>query len=502
MRDLMGFVESLGRPRITLLGDFMLDRYIYGDCRRISQEAPVPVLRVVRQESNCGGAASVAVDIIALGADVSCIGTVGADEAGEDLVSRLIAAGAKTAAILKVPNRPTTTKTRLIGLAQQRHQQQIMRVDEEDASPLEDTVLASIRSAVRSELRRCSVLAIEDCNKAVLTDVTAPQIIADARAAGATVLVDPAAIADYGRYRGASLLTPNRQEAELATGVLISDDDSCRRAAERILYATQAQAVVITLDKQGAFLQCAGQPGKRLTTRERQVYDVTGAGDVVLAMLAVAAAGGADWETAVALANVAGGLEVERFGVVPITRHEVLDELAMQKRQQHGKVVDVKTLMAEVRRLHAAGKTIVWTNGCFDILHAGHVEYLNFARRQGDALIVGVNSDRSVRLNKGPNRPIVGEQDRAEVLAALGCVDYVVIFDDETPIRMIEKIAPNVLVKGADWAGAVVGQDIVEAAGGTVVLAELRPERSTTNIINKVANVYGNAPNCQPEKPE
>ena len=485
--------------RICLLGDFMLDRYLYGACDRVSQEAPVPVLHVIQRESRCGGAASVAAGILALGGQVDCIGVIGRDAAGNKLLNHLVSAGAQTAALIKVDGRPTTTKDRLIGLAQHRHQQQMMRVDEESASPVTAKVLTSIRAAVRSDLGEGRVLAIEDYDKGVVTDAWGPQIIADARRAGAVVLVDPAKIADYDRYRGATLLTPNREEAELATGVAIVDEASLERAAEQIMLSTQAEVVTITLDKEGAYLKCRDLPGKLLATRAREVYDVSGAGDAVLAMLCVALGGGADWETAVALANVTGGLEVAQFGVVPVRREEVMAELASQKRQQHGKVVDRRTLLAEVKRLRKAGRSVVWTNGCFDVVHAGHTEYLNFARRQGDALIVAVNSDASVKQNKGPGRPIVAQEDRAEVLAALECVDYVVIFDEQSPIKLIESVLPDVLVKGAHWQGAVVGQEEVEAAGGRVVLAEIRPDRSTTNIINKIAELYGNGSQDTPE---
>ncbi len=492
MQDLLEFVEALGRPPVALLGDFMLDRYLYGDCERVSQEAPVPVLRVVRREPGCGGAASVAANVLALGAAVECFGVAGQDVRGEELLSMLTTAGAKTSGLLKLPDRPTTTKERLVGLAQHRIEQQMMRVDDEDTSPLTPEVLATLRTGVRSVLGDCRVLAIQDHNKGVVDDEATPKIIADARAAGVPVLVDPAKIADYRRYRGATLLTPNREESQVATGIAIVDDASLERAAERIIEITAAEGVLVTLDKEGAYLKPAGLPGKRFGARARQVYDNCGAGDMVLAALCVALAGGADWATATALANVAGGLEVERFGVVPVKREEIVQELLLEKRQQHGKVVPLVELAAAVRRLKEAGQSVVWTNGCFDIIHAGHVQYLNFARRQGDALVVGVNSDASVRENKGPDRPIVGEEDRAEVLAALECVDYVLIFDDETPLGLIKQLQPDVLVKGADWKGAVVGQAEVEAAGGRVVLAQLREGRSTTNVISRIAEIYGN----------
>ncbi len=496
MQDLLEFLGSLGRPRIALVGDFMLDRYVYGDVERINPEAPVPVLRVVRRESFCGAAGSVAADILALGGTARCIGVIGADANGDQLAGMIQACGGETEGLIRLDDRPTTAKSRMVGLAQHRHPQQMVRVDDEDTSPLAADVHESLRQAVDEALKDCSVLAVEDYNKGVITAETTPEIIADARAAGVAVLVDPALIDDYSRYRGCTLLTPNRFEAQLASGVEIVDDATLDEAAERIIEAAGADGVVITLDKEGAYLKPAGQPGQKLPGQARQVYEVSGAGDMVLAMLCVALAGGAEWDVAVALANVAGGLAVERFGIIPVSRSEVVGRLALDKRQQHGKVVTTEQLVAEVERLHADGKQVVWTNGCFDILHAGHVEYLNFARRQGDTLIVGVNSDASVKANKGAGRPIVGAGDRAEVLAGLECVDYVVVFDEPTPLEMIHRIVPDVLVKGVDWAGAVVGQAEVEAAGGRVVLAELKQGCSTTDIIEKIAKVYGNSTEC------
>ncbi len=498
MQDLIEFVGSLGRPQVALLGDFMLDRYLYGYCERVSQEAPVPVLRVVSRASGPGGAASVAAGVLAMGGGVQCLGVIGSDAAGEELLGHLGRLGAETDSLIRLTDRPTATKDRLVGLAQHRHQQQMMRVDEEDTSPLADDVHDRLRAAAQVAVADGGVLAIQDHDKGVISESATPQLIADARSSGATVVVDPAKIDDYRRYRGATLLTPNRQECELASEVSIVDDASAAAAAERILHITEADAVVITLDKEGAYLKVAGEAGKRFGAQARQVYDITGAGDTVLAALSVALAGGADRAAAVAMAMVAGGLAVERFGVVAVSRQQVLDTLALEKRQQHGKVISREELMAEVERLRGSNRAIVWTNGCFDILHAGHVEYLNFARRQGDALIVGVNSDASVRQNKGPGRPIVAAEDRAEVLAALECVDYVVLFDEPTPLALIEAIRPDVLVKGADWKGAVVGQEAVEAAGGRVALAELRPGRSTTKVINRIAELYGNGSDDTP----
>ncbi len=485
MHHLIDLVERFGSPRIALVGDFMLDQYLYGDTERISPEAPVPVLRVVQREARPGGAGSVAADMLALGAQVSCIGVVGQDAAGEELMGQLAAAGAETVTLTRLPGRPTTLKQRLVGLAQHRHRQQMLRLDEEADDPLDESVLATIRGSLRSVLPRCQAVALEDYDKGVLTDASAPQLIADVRSAGLPVVVDPARIADYRRYRGASLLTPNRSEAALASGISITDEDSLRRCAERLMLSAEAEAVVITLDKEGAYLARRGEGGQRIATRQRTVYDVAGAGDAVLAMLAVAAAEGCDWANAVALANVAGGLEVERFGVVPISRQEVLEELRHEVGLRGAKVTQRGKLAAEVARRRARGETIAFTNGCFDLLHLGHVRYLQQAREQAACLIVAINSDASVRRLKGPSRPVIGQRERAEMLAALECVDYVTVFEEDTPMPLLELLRPDVLVKGGTTP-VIVGREFVESYGGKVMNVGLVEGLSTTEIINRI----------------
>ena len=486
MQDLITLFERFGSPRVALVGDFMLDKYVYGDTERISPEAPVPVFRVVRGESRTGGCGNVAAAILALGGQVTCIGVVGQDAAGEELASLLIGGGADVSALIRLPGRQTTVKTRYVGLAQHRHAQQILRVDEESAAPLPEAVHGTIRGAVRSQLKSCKALAIEDYDKGMLTDQSTPQLIADARAAGAAVLVDPARIRDYRRYRGCTLLTPNRYEAEMGSGVKITDDASLERAARQLLMITEAAAVVITLDKEGAYLQTA-QGGRRIPTRPRTVYDVAGAGDEVLAMLAVALAEGCAFDQAVALANVAGGLEVEKFGVVAVRREEVLAEMRQMLGLRGGKVTERKRLAEDLGRRRAQGQRVVFTNGCFDLLHMGHVQYLQQARELGNCLVVAINSDDSVRRLKGPSRPVIGQAERAAMLAALECVDYVTVFDEDTPIPLLELLRPEILVKGGTTP-VIVGREQVEAYGGKALNLPAVEGLSTTDIINRITN--------------
>ncbi|MCE5278900.1 MAG: D-glycero-beta-D-manno-heptose 1-phosphate adenylyltransferase [Planctomycetaceae bacterium] len=488
MDRLVSILERFGRPRVALVGDFMLDRYIYGNVDRLSPEAPVPVLNVGRREVHPGGAASVAAAMLALDAEVCCVGVIGKDSHGEELVRLL--GEADTMSLMRLYDRCTTVKCRYVGLAQHRHAQQMLRVDEEQAGELPEEVGNRLVAALRGVVQGCKVVALQDYDKGVLTDTTAPEFINVARKAGADVVVDPARIRSYRRYLGATLLTPNRYEAELASGVTITDEESMARAAREIIREAEAQAVIITLDREGAFLFTREGVARRIATKPRSVYDVTGAGDEVLAMMAVAIANRCNLTDAVELANVAGGLEVERFGVVPITRDEVLAELHKMIGLRGSKVLARRSLLHELARLRQGGHTIVFTNGCFDLLHMGHVRYLAQARTMGTALVVAINSDESVQRLKGPSRPIIPAAERAEMLGALECVDYVTIFDEDTPETLLELIKPDILVKGGTTA-VIVGQDIVENYGGRVLTLQQVEGLSTTAIIGRIMEQSG-----------
>ncbi len=485
MQQLMELLAGFGSPRVALLGDFMLDRYVYGDVERISPEAPVPVLRVLRTDSRAGGAGNVATAVLALGGTVSCIGVRGDDAEGEELAKLLVAAGGETGALTRLAGRRTIIKTRYVGLAQHRNEQQSLRVDHDPTEPLAAAVCTSLVSAVRGEARSCGLLAIQDHDKGLVTDETGPKLIAAAAEASVPVVVDPARVTDYARYRGATVLTPNRYEAHMATGIEATDEASLTRAGRRILDVTGAEAVLITLDRGGTFLLRREGEARHLATRPRAVSDGTGAGDEVLAMVSLALAAGGDCAQAGALANVAGGLEVERFGVVPIARQEVMDELQRMVGLRGSKVVSRGTLAEQVARRQQRGETVVFTNGCFDLLHMGHVRYLQQARELGSCLIVAINSDDSVRRLKGPDRPIIGQDERAEMLGSLECVDYVTVFDEETPLELLELLKPDLLAKGGTTP-KIVGRELVEGYGGRVVKLERVEGLSTTQIIDRI----------------
>jgi D-beta-D-heptose 7-phosphate kinase/D-beta-D-heptose 1-phosphate adenosyltransferase len=485
-QKLLKTVTNLGSPTVLLVGDFMLDSYVYGDALRISPEAPVPVLKVVKREFSCGGAGSVAADLAALGAKPVCLGVIGSDTNGVMLTKMLTAAGADVANLMIVEERPTISKQRLIGLAQHRHRQQLIRIDEEVTEPLEQKYHSEFVRIFSSKLPTADIVCLQDYNKGVLSPALCSELIKLARAAGKKVLVDPAPISDYSKYAGATLITPNRLETSLAVGFGVETLDNAREAADILAKRLDLDAAVITLDKEGAWLK-AESISQLVPTVPRTVYDVTGAGDVVLATLAVTLAAGCDYVTAVQIANIAGGIEVEKFGVATVTVDEMVNEIISQNRGKAGKIRDIDSLLQELNWHRCQKDTIVFTNGCFDVLHRGHIEYLQFCKAQGNIVVLGLNSDSSVKKIKGPDRPINNQHDRAAVLAALESVDYVVTFDEPDPLAIITKVHPDILVKGEDWAvKGVIGRGFVESYGGKVVLAKLINGKSSTATIEKM----------------
>jgi D-beta-D-heptose 7-phosphate kinase/D-beta-D-heptose 1-phosphate adenosyltransferase len=484
---LLKTIGNLGSPKIVVVGDFTLDVYVYGDAACISPEAPVPILKVTETEYRCGAAASVAADIAALGATPVCIGVVGQDGHGEILRDKLTALGADTTGLYEVAGRPTITKQRLVGLAQHRHKQQLLRIDQEAGEPLPSEITDRIIERYRQRLAQADVVCLQDYDQGLLAPGPCKRMIGLAREADRRVLVDPVLGRECSQYRGATMLTPNRQEAAAAVGFAIETASDAARAAQRLLEDLELEAVVITLDKEGAYL-ATGEIEELAPAKSRNVYDVTGAGDVVLATLAVSLAGGSDYLTAVHLANLAGGIEVGKFGAVPVTISEMVREIAEQYGARNTKLRSLDSLLEELKWMRSRGRTIVFANGCFDVIHRGHIEYLSFCKAQGDVLIVGLNSDSSVRALKGPDRPVNNQSDRATVLSGLEAVDLITIFDDPSVLGLVKQVRPDVLVKGGDWGGkqGVVGWEFVESYGGRVMLAPLVEGKSSTSTIERM----------------
>jgi D-beta-D-heptose 7-phosphate kinase/D-beta-D-heptose 1-phosphate adenosyltransferase len=490
--ELAELVHRLGQPRVLVIGDLMLDRYVWGDAERISQEAPVILLHADRREERLGGASSVATMLRALGARVALAGVVGPDHDGVRIRQALLELGIDDESVLVDPERPSTVKERYIGRAQQRHPQQMIRVDYEVRAPLSAAREHELSTAIARQMRRADVVLISDYDKGVCTPGLLASAIAGARAHGRRVLADPLRGSDYRKYHGCSAITPNRLEAGLATGRALTSSAAALLSAAQLREQLDLEAAIVTLDREGMALSHADGRLEVFPTRPRQVYDITGAGDMVLAVLGMALAAGADYGPAIRLANVAGGLEVEKVGAATVTREEILHDLLRADASRAAtscleKVRVRAALVQELQRRRALGQRIAFTNGCFDVLHAGHVQYLQEARAQADLLVVGLNGDAAVRALKGPGRPVHSVEARALVLTALQAVDFLTVFDEPTPLELIQTVRPDVLVKGADYRkDQVVGADFVESYGGRVHLAPLREGHSTTRLLQRL----------------
>ncbi len=485
-------------PRILVIGDVMLDRYLWGDVDRISPEAPIPVLRVVREEHRLGGAGSVAAMLAALEARVA-IATVVGDDPQQQIVGGLLEqVGVDSRAVLAEANRSTTVKERMLGCTHSKHPQQMIRVDREQRQPIDADLAERLIARVRHMMPQTDLVLISDYGKGVCAGRLIARVVELAVArrkhgVDVPVIVDPIGDTDYGRYAGCACITPNRAEAGLALGMTITTPEDGLEAARRML-RFGVESAVVTLDRDGIAWADRSGDARLFPVRPRQVYDITGAGDMVLAALGYSRAAGADWPAAIELANLAGGLEVQRLGVVPLSRRELLAEVtravgAADRFDTAWKIVSLGQLQMELERRRRHAEQVVMTNGCFDLLHPGHVASLQEARRHGDLLVVGLNSDRSAAQLKGPDHPIIDQQGRAEMLAALACVDYVVLFDEPSVAGLIEQILPDVLVKSAEYARQeVVGHEIVERHGGRVVRVPMRGAYSTSGVIQRIRN--------------
>ncbi len=460
------------RARVLVAGDIMLDRYWSGATRRISPEAPVPVVHVGSMDDRPGGAANVALNLAALGCQTRLAGITGRDEAADILAIRLADAGID-AHLLRLPGLPTITKLRVLS-----HNQQLLRLDFEE--PLTRAGDDPLPALVQGLLAEADLLVLSDYAKGTLADPR--PLIEAARALGKPVLVDPKG-RDFGHYRGATLLTPNRAELEAVTGAWRDDADLVERG-QRLRNELGLEALLVTLGERGMLLLPADREALHLPTRAREVYDVTGAGDTVIATLAGALAAGAELAEACTLANCAAGLAVGKLGTATVTAREL--ERARLGGEWHT-ILDADALVSAVAAARAQGERVVMTNGCFDILHEGHVAYLQQARALGDRLVVAVNDDDSVRRLKGAGRPINGVESRMAVLAGLASVDWVCAFREDTPRNLICRVCPDLLVKGGDYTtDQIAGADCVRAAGGEVRVLPFLPGRSTSRIIGAI----------------
>lgn len=474
-----------------VVGDFMLDQLVYGDAERLSADGPAPVLHARRTEQMPGGSANVCMDLAALGATVKAFGVVGDDQHAVTLLRAMQDAGIDTAGLVRDPSRPTTVKQNLVGLAQSRHPQKMFRLDYESREPLSSAIARQVRAGLESEIAAADAVAIEDYNKGVCSPELCAAVMSLCRRHNKPVLVDPAKLTDYSKYKGCTAITPNRNEAETATALKThpgADPEHNGAVAAALMAQLDAEAIVLTLDKHGVLLLEKGARPLHVPTVAREVYDVTGAGDMMLAALLAARANNIAWPDAARFANAAAGLAVEVFGVQPIPLEKIHRSLINQHAPRHSKRRTLDEAAIEAAAARREGKKIVFTNGCFDVIHSGHIKLVREAAKLGDLLIIGLNSDASVRRqNKGPDRPINPEDDRADVLSELESVGLVVVFDDDTPMKLLERLKPDVLAKGADYTkDKVVGGSYVESYGGKVALIPIAEGRSTTATVRKL----------------
>ncbi|MDD2832652.1 MAG: D-glycero-beta-D-manno-heptose-7-phosphate kinase [Methylotenera sp.] len=483
-QKLLDTVKHFGNlnKHALVIGDVMLDRYLMGEVNRISPEAPVPVVLIKSQQDRAGGAANVAANLSLLGITTHIIGCVGVDNEANILLNLMRDTNINIHHIIHSNQRPTVAKTRILG-----GHQQMMRLDQESNITFNTHENTQLIRAITEEIAlKPAVVILSDYAKGLLSTDICQQIITMCNAQGITTLVDPKGH-DYGKYKGATALTPNKKETAEACAVSIHDASLINQATA-LKNTLDLAFLVVTRGEEGISL--IDEASHLLPAAAKQVFDVSGAGDTVIATLAAGLIHELSPLEALQLANIAAGVVVGKVGTVPISRDDLIEALANeQSSEQAHKVCDLVHLMQKVDRWKKANQKIVFTNGCFDLLHAGHVTYLEAAKKRGDKLILGLNTDRSVSALKGPTRPVVNENDRARVLAALESVDAVILFDEDTPLNLINAIKPNIIAKGSDYtADQVVGGKEVESWGGEIALIDLVAGRSTTGILNKIAS--------------
>ena len=468
---------------VIVVGDLMLDCYLKGAVERISPEAPVPVLNVNEESYGLGGAANVAINLSSLGVSVRLFGLIGDDADGRRLIGILEDENIGNVGIIKNSSAPTVKKTRLIAA-----NQQIVRIDSEAAKPCSNELglemLERLSTAVKQNPP--NGIIISDYLKGTITDFTSKEIVKLGRENGVFIAVDPKG-GDFSKYRGVTLITPNKKEAETASGISISDDSSLQKAFDSIFTQTNAEIALITRGGEGiSFAEHSGSFNS-IGSKAREVFDVTGAGDTVVSTVVLGLLSEFGLESSVQIANRAAGLVVMRLGAARLTQAELTVELNDNLLGHSKKYLMSAELSNVIGARKDKGEKIVFTNGCFDLFHIGHLTLLNEAKRLGDVLIVGLNTDASARRLKGEQRPLIKQNERANLLAALECVDHVTLFEEDTPLELIKLLKPDVLVKGGDYSlDEIVGREFVESLGGRVVILPLVEGISTTELIDKI----------------
>ncbi len=475
------FLDSDHRPRLLVIGDLILDEYIWGAVSRISPEAPVPILETKSENLTLGGAANVANNLVALGCEVHLVGAIGQDEKGDKLLTLIEEKGISSKGIFRFVHRPTTSKIRVVA-----HNQQVLRIDKEDNRPITEETENRIIKYINKALPDMDIVICSDYRKGILTEKVFSAVSHRAKNSKKRVIVDPKS-SDFELYKGATVITPNQFEVEKAVPIKIQDKIDLDRAAEYLLNLTHAEVLLITRGKDGMTLYPNKAKPVDIPTQAKEVFDVTGAGDTVASVLAMALAVGFNPEDSAWLSNMAASIVVGKVGTAVVTLNEINEYLQEEMLRTAHTVLKLEELKKIVSLAKGTGKTVVFTNGCFDLIHGGHIEFLQKAREKGDLLVVGLNSDRSVKSIKGEGRPIKSEKERANIISALRYVDYITIFDESTPADLIREVRPDILVKGDDYAiDDVVGREIVEGYGAKVELIPVVQGLSTTNIVEKI----------------
>jgi len=463
-------------PKILVIGDLIIDKYLWGECERISPEAPVQVVNIINENTVLGGAGNVVNNLKSLGAKVDIISVIGDCKTSNNLKKLLDEIGVSTKYLIKQENRITPKKSRIIA-----SHQQVVRYDHESLDEIDLTSQGLIINVLNNIIKDYEIILLSDYGKGILTENLTQLVIKSAKKHNIKVLADPKGL-NYSKYKGSFLLTPNKKEASEASRITIEDNNSLKKAIKKIKDECHLEVSIITLSEDGIAIYDNNL--RTLPTAAREVYDVTGAGDTILASLGFALSCNYDIDSAVEFSNLAAGVVVGKIGSSTATINEIIEyESSLNKSSSEEHIKTYEEIESLSKELNSRGKKIIFTNGCFDLLHAGHVKYLEIAKNLGDILIVGLNSDQSVRKLKGENRPINKQIDRAYILAALEVVDYVVIFNEDTPYDLINTIKPAILVKGGDYKGKnIVGQELVKETK----LVEFTDGKSTTQTIKKI----------------
>ncbi|MES0447031.1 MAG: D-glycero-beta-D-manno-heptose-7-phosphate kinase [Desulfobacterales bacterium] len=474
-------ISKFDRCNILVVGDLMVDEYLWGDVERISPEAPVQVVTIKDEDFSLGGSGNVVNNVVALGAKVSAVGVIGTGTDGQLLLNKLNELGVDIAGIFQDSNRPTTRKTRIIA-----SNQHVLRIDRETKESISEPTFEAIAKYLEDKIPDVDVVLISDYGKGLITEALMARLIAAAQKHKKITIADPKGL-DFSKYSGVSLITPNKKEAALASGIEVVDETTLIEAGNKIFQRVGIDKLLITCGKDGMVLFDRNKAPYKISAETRQVYDVSGAGDTVLAVLGLAVASGISFEDGAVLANTSAGIVVGKVGTATVSRQELSSALKHDDISLKHK--DLSELPVLIQDMKKKGKRLVMTNGCFDLLHAGHIMLFSASKKLGDVLIVAIDDDDSVRGLKGKGRPVISARERVRVISALDSVDYVVVFSSQELSKLIEIIRPDVLTKGSNYASEeVFGRELVEQLGGRVVLVPVTEEISSTRIINNIRN--------------